>query len=70
MPIRQSYAPRARFTVLASRRMGLDCSEFDVQLCEGNLEPFDLFNFEERGTVWEYVILAIKKSHLITPYPA
>lgn len=49
----------AEFTIVNSRRLGLDRCEFDVSDLTGELRPRDLFQFLERGTLWEYVILDV-----------
>jgi hypothetical protein len=49
----------AEFTVVDSRRLGLDRCEFDISDVVGELRPRDLFQFLERGTLWEYVILDV-----------
>lgn len=51
----------AIFEIIDTRRLGLEQSEFDVKLVEGEIHPKQIFRFEERGTVWEYVILEVRR---------
>ena len=52
----------AKFVIRDTRRLGLDRSEFDVSQVEGSTNPRDIFQFSERGTLWEYVILEIHQT--------
>ena len=51
----------AKFLIKDTRRLGLDRSNFDVSLVEGSINLGDIFQFTERGTLWEYVILEIRQ---------
>jgi len=51
----------ATFLINGTRRLGLDRSEFDVSRVEGDFNPGDIFQFAERGTLWEYVILEVRR---------
>jgi hypothetical protein len=51
----------AKFLIEDTRRLGLDRSEFDVSQVEGSVSPKEIFQFTERGTLWEYVILEARQ---------
>jgi len=50
----------ADLRVISSRRLALDRSEFEVEVGRGAVGVHELFQFIERGTVWEYVILDVE----------
>lgn len=41
----------ANFTIKNTRRLGLDRSEFDATGVQGEIIPYEVFNFTERGEV-------------------
>jgi len=49
----------AKFVIRETRRLGVDRCEFDVSHVEGSMNSREIFQFIERGTLWEYVILEI-----------
>ena len=51
----------AKFLIKDTRRVGLDRSEFDVAQVEGSIAEREIFQFSERGTLWEYVILEVRR---------
>jgi len=59
-------APSAHFEISQSRRLGLDRCEFDVVLKSGNIGVHELFQVEERGSLWEWVILRVEVKEGIT----
>ena len=50
----------AEFLIKDTRRLGLDRSEFDVTQVEGSIAEREIFQFSERGTLWEYIILEVR----------
>jgi len=56
------FPSTAHFEITASRRLGLDRCEFDVKITKGSILEGELFQITERGTVWEWVVLAIDRS--------
>jgi hypothetical protein len=57
----RKFLPSAHFEIRASRRLGLDRCEFDVLLQSGSIGIHEVFQVEERGTLWEWVVLAIEE---------
>ena len=55
------YPPTAHFEIIASRRLGLDRSEFDVVLGDGKIGVHEVFQVTERGTLWEWIVLKIEE---------
>ena len=55
------YSYMAKFLVKDTRRLGLDRCEFDVAQVEGVIAEREVFQFSERGTLWEYVVLEIRR---------
>lgn len=55
------FVPNAHFKISDSRRLGLDRCEFDVVVASGKVGMHELFQVEERGSLWEWVILGIKE---------
>jgi hypothetical protein len=47
--------PSAHFEIIGSRRLGLDGCEFDVVLTSGKVALHELFQVEQRGSLWEWV---------------
>ena len=58
--------PSARFEITGSRRLGLDRCEFDVVLTSGKVGVHELFQVEERGTLWEWVVLGTEEREGLT----
>lgn len=56
----------ARFTIIGSRRLGLEECEFDVSLEEGPVISGELFPIEEHGSLWEFIIVTAQhnKEHV------
>jgi len=48
----------ASFTIVASRRLGLETCEFDVSSVVGELAVGELFPIVERGSLCEFIILS------------
>lgn len=56
-------SPRmAEFTVVDSRRLGSGRCEFDISDITGEFQARHMFQFLERGTLWEYVILDFSRA--------
>src|SRR5262245_47572653 len=49
----------ARFTILSTRNSGAYSCEFDVQPSEGQILPGQVFEVTDRGSPFEYPILAV-----------
>ncbi len=49
----------ARFTILTTRSAGVYSCEFDVQPIEGQITPGEIFEISDRGSPFEYPILAV-----------
>src|SRR6266516_1781042 len=49
----------ARFTIITCRRSGLYSCEVDVQPEEGQVLPGEMFSCMDRGSPFEFVILAV-----------
>jgi hypothetical protein len=58
--------PSAHFEIRGSRRLGLDRCEFDVVLTSGQIAAHELFQVEERGSLWEWVVLKVEDNAGIT----
>lgn len=58
--------PSAQFQIAGSRRLGLDRCEFDVKLASGRVGVHDLFQVEERGSLWEWVVLRVMENDGVT----
>jgi hypothetical protein len=52
----------ATFEITDSRRLGLERCEFDVRIIEGEVCVGELFPIEDRGTLWEYIVLAVQRN--------
>lgn len=59
-------SPSAHFEITGSRRSGLDRCEFDVMLTSGVVGVHDLFQLEERGSLWQWVVLRIEEKGRVT----
>ncbi len=53
------FSPSAHFEICDSRRLGLDRCEFDVVVVSGTVGVHEMFQVEERGSLWEWVILGV-----------
>src|SRR6266699_1050441 len=49
----------AQFTILSTRNSGAYSCEFDVQPAEGQILPGEVFEVTDRGSPFEYPILAV-----------
>jgi hypothetical protein len=58
--------PTAHFEIRGSRRLGVDRCEFDVVLTSGQIGVHEVFQIEERGTVWEWVVLGVEEREGVT----
>jgi hypothetical protein len=57
----------AAFEIVDSRRLGTETCEFDVAPRSGEIVVGELFSVEERGSLWEYIILSItEKADFLT----
>jgi hypothetical protein len=56
----------AQFEIKESRRHGLERCEFDVLLISGEIQVHEVFQVEERGTLWEWVILKTSNKQSLT----
>jgi len=57
----------ATFRIVGSRRLGPANCEFDVIVESGSVAVGELFPIEERGSLWEYIILSVEqRSDVVT----
>jgi len=49
----------ARFTILTTRSTDVYSCEFDVQPIEGQITPGEIFEISDRGSPFEFPILAV-----------
>lgn len=56
-----------KFEIIGSRRLGLESCEFDVVVDSGDPVVGELFPIQERGSLWEFIIVGIDRgSDLVT----
>lgn len=60
------FSPSAHFEISDSKRLGLDRCEFEIVVASGKVGVHELFQVDERGSLWEWVILKIEEKEGIT----
>jgi hypothetical protein len=60
MPPRSARTTKI-FKIVGSRRLGLSTCEFDVVVESGSLAVGDFFPIEERGSLWEYIVVSVER---------
>lgn len=44
--------------IVGSARRGLASCDFDVRIRSGGVAPREIFNIEDRGSAWEFIIVS------------